>query len=149
MMILINAIGAGIVCSMCSVRFNGRGNNILIAGFIGFMSALVMGFFSGLYVRAFASGLTYSILSKIFSRIYHKPVSVYLPAVLVPFVPGKLTYYMMGEFVHGDRVAALDRLAEILGVCGMIALAIMLTETAIKLWNDHKKKARMKTEQSE
>ncbi len=40
----------------------------------------------------------------------------------------------MGEFVHGDRVAAMDRLAEIMGVCGMIALAILLTETAIKFW---------------
>ncbi|UNT96599.1 threonine/serine exporter family protein [Allobaculum mucilyticum] len=85
-------------------------------------------------------GLTYSILSEIFSRLYHKPVAVYLPAVLVPFVPGKLTYYMMGEFVHGDRVAALDRVAEILCVCGMIALAILLTETVIRLWTEFRKK---------
>ena len=139
MNILVNALGAGIVCSMCSVRFNGRGKNVPIAGLIGFAAAFVMGFFTGLYVRAFVSGLTYSILSEIFSRIYHKPVSVYLPAVLVPFVPGKLTYYMMGEFVHGDRVAALDRVAEIMCVCGMIALAILLTDTVIRLWTERKK----------
>ncbi|WP_323088860.1 threonine/serine exporter family protein [Allobaculum sp. JKK-2023] len=144
MMILINAIGAGIVCSMCSIRFNGRGSNVLVAGFIGFMSALVMGFFSGMYVRAFVSGLTYSILSEIFSRIFDKPVSVYLPAVLVPFVPGKLTYYMMGEFVHGDRVAAMDRVSEILCVCGMIALAILLTETAIRVWTEWHEKGKQK-----
>lgn len=138
MMILINAIGAGIVCSMCSIRFNGRKYDIVIAGFIGFMAAFVMGFFTGLYVRAFVSGLTYSILSEIFSRITKKPVSVYLPAVLVPFVPGKLTYYMMGEFVHGDRLAAMDRVSEIMCVCGMIALAILLTETVINLFSKHK-----------
>ena len=137
---LLNSIGAMIVCSMCSVRFNGKGKDVPIAGIIGFCAAFMMGFFTGLYLRAFVSGLTYSILSEIFSRITKRPVAVYLPAVLVPFVPGKLTFYMMGEFVHGDRVAAMDRLAEIMGVCGMIALAILLTETAIKFWQTRIKK---------
>lgn len=134
--ILIKALGAGIVGMMCSIRFNGRGKDITIAGFIGFMAALGMGFFEGMYVRAFVSGLIYSILSEIFARIEQKPVAVYLPAVLVPFVPGKLTFYMMGEFVHGDRVAAMDRLSEIMCVCGMIALAILLTQTAIHFFSE-------------
>lgn len=140
MMQLINSIGAFIVCSMCSVRFNGKKNDILIAGVIGFMACFMMSFFKDLYVRAFVSGLTYSILSEIFSRITKKPVAVYLAAVLVPFVPGKLTFYMMGEFVHGDRLASLDRLSEIVCVCGMIALAILLTETVIKFWQTKIKK---------
>ena len=134
MMQLINSIGAFIVCSICSGRFNGKKNDVLIAGFIGFMACFMMNFFTGMYIRAFVSGLTYSILSEIFSRITKKPVAVYLAAVLVPFVPGKLTFYMMGEFVHGDRLAALDRLSEIMCVCGMIALAILLTETVIKFF---------------
>lgn len=140
MMQLINSIGAFIVCSMCSVRFNGKKNDILIAGVIGFMACFMMSFFKDLYVRAFVSGLTYSVLSEIFSRITKKPVAVYLAAVLVPFVPGKLTFYMMGEFVHGDRLASLDRLSEIVCVCGMIALAILLTETVIKFWQTKIKK---------
>ncbi|MCI9040501.1 threonine/serine exporter family protein [Dubosiella newyorkensis] len=130
--LVLKALGAGIACAMCSIRFNGRGKDIVVAGFIGFMAALGMGFFEGLYTRAFVSGLIYSILSEIFARIEKKPVAVYLPAVLVPFVPGKLTFYMMGEFVHGDRLAAMNRLSEIMSVCGLIALAILLTQTTLR-----------------
>jgi len=38
----------------------------------------------------------------------------------------------MGEFVHGDRLAAMDRLSEIMCVCGLIALAILLTQTTLR-----------------
>ena len=140
-MILIKAFGAAILCAMCSVRFNGRGKDILIAGFIGSMAAFGMGLFDDVNVRALVSGLVYSVLSEVFGRILDKPVAVYYAPVLVPFVPGKLTFVMMGEFVNGDRIAAMDRLAEILCICGMIALAILLVETAFRIFGDMKKKS--------
>ena len=68
--LVLKALGAGIACAMCSIRFNGRGKDIVVAGFIGFMAALGMGFFEGLYTRAFVSGLIYSILSEILSLIH-------------------------------------------------------------------------------
>lgn len=136
--IFLKALGAGILCAMCSVRFNGHGKDIPVAGFIGFLAAFAMGFFEDLYLRAFVSGLVYSVTSEIMGHILDKPVAVYYAPVLVPFVPGKLTFVMMGEFVTGDKLAALDRLAEILCISGMIALAILIVETVFRQFDERK-----------
>ena len=135
--ILVSAAGAFLAASMYSVFFDVRRWNIVWSGVIA-GSASVAGSICRVnganeITCTFISGLVFAGLSEVFARICHTPVTTYLPSVLMPFVPGRLMLYLMGEIVQGRQSGAIGKLIEILSISGALALAILIMGTVFGL----------------
>ena len=135
--ILVSAAGAFLAASMYSVFFDVRRWNIVWSGVIA-GSASVAGSIcrtngANEITCTFISGLVFAGLSEVFARICHTPVTTYLPSVLMPFVPGRLMLYLMGEIVQGRQSGAIGKLIEILSISGALALAILIMGTVFGL----------------
>lgn len=134
---LTSALGAFFAASMCGVLFNVRGKDLVCTGGIAAAAALMQQAARAQgadpVLSTFYAGLTFGILSELLARIFRTPVTTYLPSVLIPFVPGRMMLYMMGEIVQGQQSQALGRFIEILSIAGALAMAILLSSTLIRL----------------
>ena len=122
---------------MCGVLFNVRGKDLVYTGVIAGAAAAVERIArqagADPVLSTFYAGLTFSLLSELFARLCKTPVTTYLPSVLIPFVPGRLMLYMMGEIVQGSQAEAISKFFEILLLAGALALSILVSSTAVRL----------------
>ncbi|WP_294730532.1 threonine/serine exporter family protein [uncultured Faecalibaculum sp.] len=135
--ILVTAAGAFLAASMYAVFFDVRRLNIVTSGVIAGVAAVVSEVcrLQGMNETgcAFVTGLVFAGLSEVCARLCRTPVTTYLPSVLMPFVPGRMMLYMVGEIVQGQQDLALQRLIEILSIAGALALAILIMGTLFGL----------------
>ncbi|MBE7044484.1 MAG: threonine/serine exporter [Ruminococcaceae bacterium] len=86
--------------------FRVRGKNLVAATIGGFLCGLV---FEGLSlfcdrqtVCYFVTTLVLSVYAELMARILKAPVTSFLPATIVPLVPGGALYYAMTAILQGD-----------------------------------------------
>lgn len=99
---------------------------------IAFVAVLVGDLFPGDFLSPFVAGITFALLSEWGARKQKCPTTVYLPCVLVPFVPGRLMYFMMSEFVQGEIALAMGHLVQILTVAGALGLGLLVAQSIMK-----------------
>lgn len=130
-------IGAFLAALGFGVLFNIHGKKLWLAGLIAGAGGLVLQATqtAGMseYAQNFLAGMTFALLSELCARIMHTPVTTFIAAALIPFVPGGTMYYMMTAIIDGDTLQALDYFVETLTIAGILALAILISHTLAKL----------------
>ena len=88
---------------------------------------------TGVVIASFFSALAITVLSQVFARLFRAPVTIFLIPGILPTVPGagmyRIVYYMMA----GEQSKCGYYLAQTLEIAGMIALAILLVGTVVKV----------------
>lgn len=128
---IIKAFGAGLAALMSGFLCNVHGKQLWTIFWIAAVANSTGYFCTGTVMPSFVSGLTFALLSEI-AAIHEKcPTAVYLPCVIIPFVPGRLMYYMTVEFVQGNTITALHYMVEIALIGGSLGLAVVIAHSLV------------------
>lgn len=103
-----------------------------IAGVVGWAVYLASQAFLG-QAGVFLSSFCIALLSQIFARKLHCPVTVFLIPGIYPFVPGAGIYRTVYYVIMGVKSMAGHYLLETLTTAGMIALGIYIVDILWKL----------------
>ena len=82
----------------------------------------------------FIATLGAAVFSELMARIKKKPATVYLVVAMLPLVPGQGIYESMYAFAMGDNQKGIELSTQTLAISGSLALGILLTSTAIKIF---------------
>lgn len=129
---MVKALGGGLAAMMVGIINNAPSKELPTIFWIAFVAVLAGDLVGGDFLSPFVAGITFDLLSEWGARVQKCPTTVYLPCVLVPFVPGRLMYFMMSEFVQGDIGMAMAHLVQILTVAGALGLALLVAQTIMK-----------------
>ena len=90
----------------------------------------LIGYFWGtLFAAAYAETM---------ARIRKYPAISYLVVSIFPLIPGAGVYYTMRYAVQGNMDAFADQLMYTAAIAGIMAVAILLVSTSVRLWNNWK-----------
>jgi uncharacterized membrane protein YjjB (DUF3815 family) len=90
----------------------------------------LIGYFWGtLFAAAYAETM---------ARIRKYPATSYLVVSIFPLIPGAGVYYTMRYAVQGNMDAFADQLMYTAAIAGIMAVAILLVSTSVRLWNNWK-----------
>lgn len=97
---------------------------------IRFGGSDLIGYFWGtLFAAAYAETM---------ARIRKYPAISYLVVSIFPLIPGAGVYYTMRYAVQGNMDAFADQLMYTAAIAGIMAVAILLVSTSVRLWNNWK-----------
>lgn len=137
---IINSIYAVIATLGFCILFNIRGKKIIFAsigGGIGwFVYLLTQSMTKSIYFPLFTASLAIAVYSEIFARILKTPVTILAIAAMIPLVPGYGMYYTMYYTITGNTSAALKTGIQTFLSAGMIAIALVLVSSLIKVFKN-------------
>ena len=76
--------------------------------------------------------------SETMARVRKCPAISYLVVSIFPLIPGAGVYYTMRYAVQGNMDAFADQLMHTAAIAGIMAVAILLVSTSVRLWNNWK-----------
>lgn len=76
--------------------------------------------------------------SETMARVRKCPAISYLVVSIFPLIPGAGVYYTMRYAVQGNMDAFADQLMHTAAIAGIMAVAILLVSTSVRLWNTWK-----------
>jgi uncharacterized membrane protein YjjB (DUF3815 family) len=88
----------------------------------------------------FFAAVAASEYSEIMARWRKYPAISYLVVSIFPLIPGAGVYYTMNHAVRGDMSAFADQGMHTISIAGVIAVAILLVSTSVRLWGAWKSK---------
>lgn len=119
------------------IVFNIRGKYLLLASLGGTLGWFI---YSGLapYIaseipRYCIASVGITFFSEMMARIFKTPATLYLPAAIIPLVPGGGIYYTMENCVNGEVTAALNTGIHTFGIAGSMAIGIMMVPAFLQL----------------
>ncbi|MCD8103494.1 MAG: threonine/serine exporter family protein [Lachnospiraceae bacterium] len=141
---LIHALACFIGCAGFSILFNIHGIGTAICCLGGMLSWTVY-FFA---MRLGASELTAYFLATVFAAAYSElmarvrkfPAISYLVVSIFPLIPGAGVYYTMNYLVSGETSLGADQGLCTIAVAGLMAVAILLVSTIVRLWSVARRK---------
>ena len=72
------------------------------------------------------------------ARIRKYPAISYLIVSIFPLIPGAGVYYTMNHAVQGRMDQFASQGMHTAAIAGIMAVAILLVSTSVRLWNNHK-----------
>ncbi len=122
-----------------AVIYNIHGWGILICalgGALGWLANLLSApLLQNDIAQFFLAALVISAFSEIMARIRKCPVTGYLLVAIFPLVPGSGIYYTMEYAMQGEVDAFLSSFLHTLGLAGAIAVGVLLTSSAVRMWS--------------
>ncbi len=100
-------------------------------------------------MATFLSATAISIVSHIFARVFHAPVTVFLVAGILPTVPGAGMYRIAASFIAGDSGLAAQNLIVTLELAGVIAMGIFIVDAVFRLFQHGWKQNSLRYEKNE
>ena len=135
---LATAIGSFGVC----VLFNVRGPGVLLCLIGGQISFLIYELTAALGISMgvgfFLSAAIASTYAELMARVRKCPATSYLLPSLFPLVPGTDIYYTMDFAIRGDMEQFLSRGLHTITLAGCLAIGVLLSSTAFRMWRDWK-----------
>ncbi|MCD7883420.1 MAG: threonine/serine exporter family protein [Lachnospiraceae bacterium] len=136
---LVQAIASFTGCAGFSILFNIHGIGTMICCLGGMFSWTVY-FFA---MRLGVSELTAYFLATVFAAVYAEtmarirkfPAISYLVVSIFPLIPGAGVYYTMNYLVRGETSLVADQGLYTIAIAGLMAVAILLVSTIVRLWN--------------
>ncbi len=134
---LLNGLAAFLGCIGFSILFNIHGPGILICtlgGVLTWTIFLVSNHFIGNDLTAyFISTVFAAVYSEIMARIRKYPAISYLVVAIFPLIPGAGVYYTIAYAVRGQMDAFSQQGFHTGAVAGVMAVAILLGSTTVRL----------------
>lgn len=141
----VKAVSCFVASMAFATLFKIRYKHLLFVGICGMLCYAVyysiIYFASSFFAAALISTMLVALLSELFARFRHAPVSVCLTPSVVPIVPGADLYYAMRAFVVGDTQAAFENLLVAAKIGFGIAVGIVSISMVFGIITDRIKKA--------
>lgn len=113
-----------------------------IAGAVGWVVYLEMEKLTpNRMIGMFAAAFLVALISHIFARIFKSPVTIFLIPGILPLVPGVGMYRIVYFILQEDSNMAGYYFFYSLQMAGMIAIAIFITDTLVKIITAPRKKS--------
>lgn len=146
--ILTGLLPCIIGCLGFCIVFNIHGWGSLLCALGGMLAwmlyKLSMTLGSGDLIALFGATLFASLYSEIMARVRKCPAIGYLVIAIFPLIPGAGVYYTMNYAVQGEMDLFIAKGMHTAAEAGIMAVAIVLAVTAVRLWlawiNSRKKK---------
>jgi uncharacterized membrane protein YjjB (DUF3815 family) len=136
-------------CIGFSIIFNIHGPGMLLCALGGILAWAV--FRISLYlgttdiVAYFFSCTAAAIYSEVMARIRKYPAIGYLLVSIFPLLPGAGVYYTMHYAVKGEMNLFAEQGMHTISIAGIMAVAILLVSTIVRMWTDYKNRHTKKT----
>lgn len=139
------AIACFIGCAGFCILFNIHGHGGLLCILGGVLTwgiyTLIISFGAGDITAYFWATVLTAAYSEIMARIRKYPAISYLVVGIFPLIPGAGVYYTMNYAVLGDMESFAEQGTHTIAIAGIMAVAILLVSTAVRLWNTWQKRA--------
>ena len=136
-------------CIGFAIIFNIHGPGMLLCALGGVLAWAV--YRLSLYLGAsdiaayFFSCGTAAVYSEVMARIRKYPAIGYLLISIFPLLPGAGVYYTMNFAVRGEMEKFAEQGMHTISIAGIMAVAILLVSTIVRMWTDYKTKRKKKT----
>jgi len=114
-----------------NIRFAFIGSLI---GTIGWIIYLVTKFLNNIFLQSFIAMLCISLLAEAMARFYKAPATIFIMVGCFPLVPGSGIYYTMLYAVQGMSELFMESFLSTLGISMSLALAILISSTALQVY---------------
>lgn len=137
-----------IACLGFCIIFNIHGIGSLLCSLGGVLTWIVYSLtldLGGGEITAFFWGtLAAAAYSEIMARVRKCPAIAYLVEAIFPLIPGAGVYYTMNFAVQGNMEMFASKGMHTAAEAGIMAVAILLVSTTVRLWNTRTVKKRLK-----
>ena len=129
-------------CIGFCIIFNIHGAGGLLCALGGVVAWIIYSLTAQLFgsdlVGYFWGTLFAAAYSETMARVRKCPAISYLVVAIFPLIPGAGVYYTMRYAVQGNMDAFADQLMHTAAIAGIMAVAILLVSTSVRLWNNWK-----------
>ena len=143
---LAQAVAVFVGCLGFCILFNvhGRGSVLcIIGGVVTWMLYLLGGALGcDVYVANLFASLFAAAYAEVMARVRKCPAMPYLVIAILPLLPGAGVYYTMSLGLEGNRMDAVAKGLETVGIAGSLAVGILLVSTVFRLIYRHAQGAR-------
>ena len=143
---LAQAVAVFVGCLGFCILFNvhGRGSVLcIIGGVVTWMLYLLGGALGcDVYVANLFASLFAAAYAEVMARVRKCPAMPYLVIAILPLLPGAGVYYTMSLGLEGNRMDAVAKGLETVGIAGSLAVGILLVSTVFRLIYRHVQGAR-------
>lgn len=120
-----------------NIRFTFLGS---LVGTVGWIIYLMTQCLNNIFIQSFIAMLCVSLLAETFARIYKAPATIFIIVGCFPLVPGSGIYYTMLYAVQGQSDLFIASFLSTLGISMSLALAILISSTALQIYKRIKSK---------
>ena len=140
--ILRTLLPCAIGCLGFCIIFNihGRGGLLCMLGGVLTWGLYKLSLGAGDLVALFVATLFAAFYSEVMARIRHCPAIAYLVIAIFPLIPGAGVYYTMNYAVQGQMDLFISKGMHTAAEAGVMAVAILLAATSVRLWTARKKR---------
>lgn len=117
-----------------------------LLGTLAWIIYLILNFLDNIFIQNFIAMLCVSLISEMMARYYKAPATIFIVIGFFPLVPGKGIYNTMFYAVQGQSALFMESLFTTLGVSLSLALAILISSTALQIYKTIKTKNYAKIE---
>lgn len=140
----IQCLVCGIGCVGFSINFNIHGPGVLLCALGGMLTWVVYMLCQTFGVAEIAAYFWAAVFASAYAetmaRIRKYPAFSYLVVSIFPLIPGSGVYYAMEYAVKGQMEQFADQGARTAAIAGVMAVGILLVSTAVRLWNNGKRR---------
>lgn len=143
---VLPCLWAALACVGFALVFNIHGFGIVICaggGALGWLVYLLtIGPLDSDLLASFCAGIAISLWSELMARLRKCPVTGYLTVAFFPLVPGGGIFYAMEHAIAGEIDAFLSTLLHTLGLCGALAVGVLLVSSVFRILTGAARKRR-------
>ncbi len=112
----------------------------IVAAFAWFFYLFTKQYTSNVVMTSFVSAFVVTVMSEIFAIKFKVPAFVFLVAGILPIVPGGSIYRSVYYLMTSDIGLSNYYFIETLRIAGVIAMAILVIESVIRIWKKPRKR---------
>lgn len=131
-------------CIGFSIIFNIHGPGMLLCAFGGLLTwaayRLSLSISYSDITACFWACVVAAVYAEVMARIRKYPAIGYLLVSIFPLLPGAGVYYTMNYAVKGNMELFAEKGMHTISVAGVMAVAILLVSTIVRMWTDWKAK---------
>lgn len=137
--ILEACVWSFIACASCSVYLNANGKDIVWGGILAIVNwvgyLLIKHYTGSVALAYFFASFAVAVGAEILAVVKRKPATIYLLPGILPLVPGAGIFSMMRSAILENMDVALQKLYEVAGAAGSIALGIAIASSICKVFH--------------
>ena len=141
---ILECVASFVACVGFAILFNIHGPGILLCGLGGMLTwltyAVVLRFSGNDLSGYFFATVLAALYAEAMARIRKYPAISYLVISIFPLIPGAGVYYTMTLAVNGQTDAFLQKGLHTAAIAGIMAVAILLASTAVRILSSRHRK---------
>lgn len=135
--IIVQLLASFITSAAFGIIFNVPGRMLLQCGAVGMIGWMAYLIGIQLHENAIASTLIaaflVTVISRLFSKRYKKPIIIFNVPGIIPLVPGSLAYDAMRNIVEDNYMIAMQLGVKTMMISGAIAMGLVFSEVVNRI----------------